>query len=271
MPTRIKDSTLGQRIRAAEFRDFSISETAYAPDARLASHEHDFTYLSLVLFGGFQESVGKNTEIARSASVVVMPRGVAHGEQMGSSGARSITITLNEPFVNERAEGQDPFENWRWFHGGPVARILLRAYQECLLVDTATELGLAELLFALPHAISGERDWKIGSTRRCVAAALDALHARGMESLRLADLAADLQKDPAYLARAFRQRMGCTMSQYRRRLWVRQAAHLLASTDCPIGHVALVSGFADQSHLCRVFKAELGVTPQAYRRLASIH
>ena len=267
MATTVKDSTLGRRIRAAEFQDFSITETCYAPGASLASHEHDFTYLSLVLRGGFEESVGRNTESARSASVVLMPRGVAHGECMGPIGARSVTITLKAPFLDVGARGQHQLEKWRWFHGGPVARIMLRAYQECLLADTLTELGLGELLHALPGAIGGERDWQVGSSRRCVSAALELLNAQGTGGLRLADVAADLGKDPAYLARAFHQQMGCTMSQYRRRLWVREAAHLLASTDAPLGRVALASGFADQSHLCRVFKAEMGLTPQAYRQL----
>jgi AraC family transcriptional regulator len=268
MATTVKDSTLGRRIRAAEFQDFSISETCYAPGARLASHEHDFTYLSLVLRGTFEESVGRNTELAKSASLVVMPRGVAHGECIGPLGARSVTVTLKAPFLEEGPRSRCPLEKWRWFHGGPVARIMLRAYQECLLEDVGLELGLCELLAELPTAIAGERDWNVGSSRRCVAAALERLHCQGTGGMRLADLAAELATDPAYLARAFRQRMGCTMSEYRRRLRVQEAAHLLASTDTPLGHVALSAGFADQSHLCRVFKAETGLTPQAYRLLA---
>jgi len=58
------------------------------------------------------------------------------------------------------------------------------------------------------------------------------------------------------------------MSEYRRRVRVREAADLLASTDAPLTHVALAAGFADPSHLCRVFKAETGLTPHAYRLLA---
>src|SRR5262245_36623533 len=268
MATPVKESTLGQRIRAAEFPDFSISETSYAPGASLASHEHEFTYLSLVLRGDFQESVGRNTGSARSAGVVGRPRGVTHGECIGPHGARSVTVALTAPFLDERMRGHRQLERWRWFHGGPVARIMLRGYQECLLADAATDLGLSELLLELPRAIGGEPDRINGPTRRCVAAALERLHAQCTTALRLADLAADVGTDPAYLARAFRRRMGCTMSQYRRRLWVREAAHLLASTDARLNHVALAAGFADQSHLCRVFNAALGITPQAYRVLA---
>jgi AraC family transcriptional regulator len=268
MATKVQQQTLGRRIRAAEFHDLSIAETSYAPGASLEPHEHDFTYVSLVLQGGFEESVGRNTELAQSASVVVMPSGVAHGEHMGPLGARSVTMTLKAPFLNERARGQHQLANWHWFHGGPVARKMLRAYQEWLLADAEAELGLCEFLLQLPEAIAGQPDWKLPSTRRCVAAAAQRLHAQGLGCVRLAALAAELGTDPAYLARAFRHQMGCTMSQYRRRTWVREAAHLLASTDTSLGHVALSAGFADQSHLCRVFKAELGLTPQAYRQLA---
>ena len=185
MATTVKDSTLGRRIRAAEFQDFSITETCYAPGANLPSHEHDFTYLSLVLRGGFEESVRRNTELARSASVVLMPRGVAHGECMGSIGARSVTVTLKASFFDAGMHGQHQLEQWRWFHGGPVARIMLRAYRECLLADAGTELGLGELLLELPAAIGGERDWPVGTTRRCVAAALDLLRSRGTGGRRI--------------------------------------------------------------------------------------
>ena len=268
MTIAVKHSTLGNRIRAADFRDFSVAEARYAPGASLESHEHDFTYLSLVLHGEFEERVGRQVELARSASVVVMPRGVVHGECIGAPGARSVTVTLKRTLLEKAAGGRLALARWRWFHGGRVARLMFGAYREYLRADAETELGLSEFLFASLGAIEGERDAKVGSSSRCVAAAAELLRARSTRGVRLAEVADDLRKDPAYLARAFRRQMGCTMSQYRRRVWVRQAAHFLSSTEAPLSEVALKAGFADQSHLCRVFKAELGVTPHAYRALA---
>jgi AraC family transcriptional regulator len=267
MATKVKDNTLGRQIRGADFQEFSIAETSYAPGARLAPHDHDFTYLSLVLRGGFEESVGRYTELARSASVVVMPRGVTHSECIGPNGARSVTIALKGRFLDNESHVRQ-FERWRWFHCGVVSRTMIRAYREYLLADVGSDCEASDFLLELLGAIGGERDLKLGSSRKCVSDTLAVLHARGNRGVRLAELATELGKDPAYLARAFRRQMGCTMSEYRRRVWVREAAHLLASTNAPLTNIAQTAGFADQSHLCRVFKAQLGLTPQTYRRLA---
>src|SRR5262249_6161264 len=46
MTMTVKASTLGRRIRAAEFQDFNIAEVLYTPNSNLGLHDHDFTYLS---------------------------------------------------------------------------------------------------------------------------------------------------------------------------------------------------------------------------------
>jgi AraC family transcriptional regulator len=46
---------------------------------------------------------------------------------------------------------------------------------------------------------------------------------------------------------------------------LRQAVHLLRSTDTPIAQVALDAGFADQQHLTRMVRARLRKTPKQVR------
>jgi AraC-like DNA-binding protein len=69
------------------------------------------------------------------------------------------------------------------------------------------------------------------------------------------------------LARAFRRAYGISLTGYRRRARARHAARLLSESRMPLCEIALEAGFADQSHLCRVFRGEMGVTPRAFRRL----
>jgi AraC family transcriptional regulator len=47
---------------------------------------------------------------------------------------------------------------------------------------------------------------------------------------------------------------------------IEAAKHLLRETDAPLAYVALESGFANQSHLTRIFQRYLAQTPKAYRQ-----
>jgi AraC family transcriptional regulator len=93
-----------------------------------------------------------------------------------------------------------------------------------------------------------------------------ALHARAPESAGLTELAAIAQVHPAHLARTFRVSFDCTIGEYTRRLRVAQARELLASSALSIAAIAAECGFADQSHMTRVFRREVGVPPAVYRR-----
>ena len=69
-----------------------------------------------------------------------------------------------------------------------------------------------------------------------------------------------------HVARAFRDHLGCTVGDFVRRLRVRRACELLTSTSAPLTNVAMRAGFFDQSHMTRVVKRFLGLTPAAVRR-----
>ena len=70
---------------------------------------------------------------------------------------------------------------------------------------------------------------------------------------------------PVHLARSFRRTYNTTFSGYVRELRVEYARVQLVSTGAPLGDIALASGFYDQSHFCRTFKRETGLSPAEYR------
>lgn len=90
----------------------------------------------------------------------------------------------------------------------------------------------------------------------------------------LADLGRDLTLEamaeqvgfsPYHFARLFRQTTGESPHQFVLRQRIEKAQSLLRETDAPLADIALESGFANQSHLTRIFKRYLGLTPKAYR------
>lgn len=81
----------------------------------------------------------------------------------------------------------------------------------------------------------------------------------------LADLARMVELNPVYLVRSFRQHVGLPPHAYQRQIRLNRACRML-QFGAPASEVAYAVGFADQSHLTRVLKKVMGVTPAQYAR-----
>jgi AraC-like DNA-binding protein len=103
-----------------------------------------------------------------------------------------------------------------------------------------------------------------GEADRALRRVRDTMHGEMAEPLTVARLAAAAELGRFRLIRAFRRRFGLPPSVYLRTLRLEAAKRLLAEGDAPAA-VAATVGFADQSHLNRLFKRAYGLTPGAYR------
>lgn len=86
----------------------------------------------------------------------------------------------------------------------------------------------------------------------------------------LVDLARLTRLSTSYFAAAFRVSFGTSPHDYICRRRVERAKELMTATESPLCEIALDCGFADQSHLSRVFRRVTGHTPAAWRRGARI-
>jgi AraC-like DNA-binding protein len=78
-------------------------------------------------------------------------------------------------------------------------------------------------------------------------------------------LARRVDRSPTYVTRAFRQWYGATPVTYAHRRRVEWTAHALATSELTLSQIAQEAGFADQSHMTRLFTRYFGITPAAYR------
>ena len=67
------------------------------------------------------------------------------------------------------------------------------------------------------------------------------------------------------LARVYRQANGCSITERWAFLRTREAARRLVDSSDDAATIALAAGFADQSHMCRVFRRITGTSPGSYR------
>src|SRR5262249_48768179 len=84
--------------------------------------------------------------------------------------------------------------------------------------------------------------------------------------LTLGNLAREAALSPFHFLRVFERLTGVTPHQYVLRTRLREAVARLASEPGKILDLALDCGFGDLSNFNRAFRAELGVSPRAYRR-----
>jgi AraC-like DNA-binding protein/quercetin dioxygenase-like cupin family protein len=263
----LRETTLGIALQSTESDGFSVADVSYPAGATFGNHAHDRTYLSFVLRGGFAEEVGHGSSTLKSGSVVVMPARTRHVNRIGPAGARSLIVTL-DPELEQRLSLEHRVTlQWRSIHRGSPTFVLARAYR-AYREDGARELlTIEELLHAFFDGVRDTPD-ESRSARGVVARAIEIVRATYTAPPPLARIAALCGCDPAYLCRAFRRQLQCTIGEYARQLRMKSAMERIASSDLPLADIAAHCGFADQSHLTRTFTAFYGMPPRAYRQFA---
>ena len=98
--------------------------------------------------------------------------------------------------------------------------------------------------------------------------AVRAIERRPDARLALGSLAREAGLSPFHFLRTFERLTGLTPHQFVLRVRLREAAIRLAVEPGKVLDIALDCGFGDVSNFNRAFRAEFGVSPRAYRRVA---
>ncbi|NJK81252.1 MAG: helix-turn-helix transcriptional regulator [Chloroflexaceae bacterium] len=106
-----------------------------------------------------------------------------------------------------------------------------------------------------------------GLTRQQLQRVVEFAQAHLDQAITLEALAQQTGYSPYHFARLFRQSVGMSPYQFVLRQRLERAQQLLHETEHPLLEIARDCGFANQSHMTRIFRQQLGTTPRAYRRL----
>lgn len=255
-------------LRSLHVGNWQVSEKIYRPEAVLPLHVHEVGNVTFLLAGALEESAEGRKETCRAMSSVRKPAGTVHANRIGRRGAHVLEVVLHGP-------GHPPVWRYGWRHHDRDAAQWLALYRDLQRGDDDAIASMEEILPELlcSHEPSPKGGPAVAPTRSRRTASspwltevIQRLQAED-EAASTHAIAARVGLHPVYVARAFRRATGRTIGQYRRRLRVERAAVLLGRARRPIAEIAAVVGFADQAHLTRVFKAEMGLTPAAYRAL----
>ena len=95
--------------------------------------------------------------------------------------------------------------------------------------------------------------------------ARDHIDAHLQKPITLRSLAGVARVHPVHFAASFRRYFGCSAGEYLRRRRLNFVRASLRNPDLSLAQIAEEAGFADQSHMTRVFKRFSGMAPGRYR------
>jgi AraC family transcriptional regulator len=258
-------ATQGTRLSDQVCGPFRVLESVHEPGLMLTRHIHERATITVVLAGDFAEVFPDGLRLCQPATVLVKPAGVPHSNRYGSHGARCLIAEIDGAATTlaEISLSQERGNVLFNAHGGAarLGRRFIRAYNAG---DDMGRMALESLLYDViePTPALARR----GAGPTAIQRAVEFLHDGFRQPMRLSQVAVAAGVQPTYLARAFRRHFNRTPGDLLRELRVDWAAHLLSESRMPLSHVALDSGFTDQSHLTRVFTQRIGMSPARFRR-----
>lgn len=255
--------TLGTTLSTRLVDGFILTDTWHTPATRLSAHAHEHAALSMVIEGAYRQRFAGGELVCTPGLVMIEPAEREHRTDYSNVPTRTFilealpTLKLNEASRSRAAAG------YRLSTSPALSRamrLLAEAfyssgtsdpgYLQCAALDVAAELACD----------ADERHDRRGAFR--IRKFLDE---ESPANLGLTRLSEDVGLHPVHLCRIFKQRYHMTIGEYVQTLRVRRAMKDLATTDRSLIDIALRCGFADQSHLGRVFRAHTGFTPRSYR------
>ncbi|MEO1351976.1 MAG: AraC family transcriptional regulator [Cyanobacteria bacterium J06635_15] len=95
---------------------------------------------------------------------------------------------------------------------------------------------------------------------------IDYMKAHLTQDISILDLATLTSISESHFSRSFKQSVGISPYQYLMQQRVERAKQLLEQQSIAISTIALDCGFANQTHLTKVFRQMTGVTPKVYQK-----
>ncbi len=223
-----------------------------------AAHAHDHCVIGRVREGRRRLTCNGMLHEALPGDLIVFNPGDVHACTQAGQGTFSYdSVAFSAGWLSGRTLA------------GPVIRdaCAQNAFDDltCAIDDG---LPLERKLLALVNAIGiSSAPKRLHAHESAVTNASSTLRASFRKPPSMDDLSADAQVSKHALIRAYKKRYSITPMRHLASFRVQRACKLLSDGMAP-ANVAAEVGFADQAHLTRTFKQQLGITPGAYRAMA---
>ncbi|WP_105420439.1 MULTISPECIES: AraC family transcriptional regulator [Neorhizobium] len=238
-------------------------------DHHFARHTHDQYGIGVIESGAQKSASGRGPVEAGPGDVITVNPGEVHdGAPIGDEGRFWQMLYFDPNVIAGAAADIRQGRPGEFEFADPVLRqpphaATMRQLFTAMTVEQAgAELRRQELLLTLLAEVMREVP-EPKPVPRGIRAARERIDDDPAKAVSLADLAGPAGVSQFQLLRAFDKATGFTPHAYliQRRI---QLARKLIAGGTGLAEAALASGFADQSHMTRIFTRSFGLSPQLY-------
>lgn len=255
-------------LKKHEVSGFTLFESLYPPGLRQPRHTHALASFSFVLAGSYVESFGSRPVARQPSTIIFHPPQESHSVDYGGEAVRILSVQVDFKRLDQIREHSVVLDCPSSHRRETIAWLCRRIYKEFGQMDAASSLAIEGLVLEILAEAARNRERAM--ERKCprwIERAREFLHDNFLEPFVLEDVARSAGVHAVHLARVFHQQFGCTVGEYVRRLRVEFACQKISATELSLSEIALMAGFADQSHLTKTFKNFFGLTPSEYRKI----
>lgn len=260
--------------RHRSFRDLSLLRARFQRH-RYDLHTHPTYVIALITAGAERVRVDRRTVVAPAGSVLIVNPEEWHDGEAGAEEGWAYrtfypTVSLLSAIASELGGDHAPVFSKRLIEDATLAQLLAAAHERSLsqeAIDAETSMLIALQRLILDHADHGPRCEKSdqSASRRRISLYEQEIESNLGADLNLERLARAGGVTRFQVIRDFRRIAGVTPAAFIRDRRLRRADHLIED-GASLAETAAAAGFADQSHLSRLFRAAHGITPGMFRR-----
>lgn len=252
----------GQKKKEFKVNEVILSEYSYVAP-RTDWHYHENPYFMYLLQGQVYDVNRKITSTCSPGSLLFHNWQEKHYNHKHSQYAKGFHIELQNESLQRFLIPRLSVEGSITVNNPNAHLILAKIYHEFQFIDNFSHIGIESLLISLCRNI--EKDIEMLNPHSVWLKKLTDLIHENQEPTTLNELSRILQVHPVHISRTFSKEMGCTLSQYIRKIKVQKSIPYLLDSKFNLTEIAYLCGFADQSHFSRTFKKCMHISPRTYR------
>lgn len=256
----------GRETGGLRAEGLGLSITAYRAGQIQPPHTHTSPTFFVLLAGDCEERTLHRRQVLRPLTIAFHPTGEPHSDEVGPRGMRGLNLELTEAWLESRGLRERELGGYRVLDLLRARLLAVRLVATCAQRDSRAAMEADSLCLEVLEFLRQGADPAGGDTLPWMRAAEALLRQRFRDPIGLSTLAAEFGLHPVYVARAFRRRHGCSVSDFLRALRLLEAARLMLGEGLSIAAAAHAAGFSDHPHMTRSFGRQLRFLPKVLKR-----